>query len=68
MNSKKMREDADRNARISQLRRTVGGGGGGGGGGRKAPGSNNVFGRAADKARINRFRQKPTLEQPAWET
>ena len=65
MTSKKMREDADRNARISQLRRTVGGGGGGG---RKAPGSNNVFGRADDKARINRFRQKPTLEQPAWET
>ena len=59
MNTKKMRADADRNARISALRRQVPS---------KQPGSNNVFGRAADRARMNRFKAPPTIKQPAWET
>ncbi|GMH84735.1 hypothetical protein TL16_g10011 [Triparma laevis f. inornata] len=60
MNTKKMREDADRQARIGALRRQVVN--------TKKSGSNNVWGKSADRARQNKFRAKPTLTLPAWES
>ncbi len=58
MNSKQMRSDADRQARVAALRRQVGG----------QAGSNNVYGKSADRKRMQKFKEKPTLTQPAWES
>ena len=63
LDTKKMKKDADRNASISAMRRTVGGGGGAG-----TRGSNNVFGGAADKMRVARFKAPPSVSQPVWES
>ena len=69
MNTKKMRADADRNAQISKMRsqvhvqkkRSVEGGR------RPAPGANNMFGNAANQARMSRFKAPPSMKQPDWE-
>ena len=58
-----MRKDADRNEKISAMRRNVGGGGGAG----MRGGSQNVYGKNADSMRMSKFRAPPSLKQPDWE-
>jgi len=68
MNTKKMRQDADRNAQISRMRSQVHVAPKRRAERRNEPGSNNVFGNSANRARMSKFREPPSIKQPAWES
>ena len=69
MNTKKMRADADRNAKISAMRRQIPSHANASSARRgAAPGAGNVYGKAANESRLKKFRRPPTLNQPDWES